>query len=102
MNYIGQIGVGGIFAILVIREVLGFLKTRNGKKNGVAMSGALPKEYWQNTFREIVNEGLKEILAPLIQQHTQVLTDIRSQINSVALQLGSLVTMAEGAERREK
>jgi len=25
-----EIGVGGVFAIIVIREVLGFMKTRNG------------------------------------------------------------------------
>ncbi len=28
-SLIGQLGVGGILAFLVIREVLGFLKTRN-------------------------------------------------------------------------
>jgi hypothetical protein len=32
---ITQVGVGGIFSLLVIREVLTFVKTRNGKKNGV-------------------------------------------------------------------
>ena len=29
-----QVGVGGIFAILVIREVFSFLEKRNGKKEG--------------------------------------------------------------------
>jgi len=29
-----QVGVGGIFAILIIREVLGFLKTRTIKEPG--------------------------------------------------------------------
>ena len=31
-----QLGVGGIFAILIIREVLSFLKTRNGKDGHTA------------------------------------------------------------------
>ena len=30
MEAFGDIGIGGIFAILVIREVMTFLKTRNG------------------------------------------------------------------------
>lgn len=30
MDGLSQIGIGGIFALLVIREVLNYLKTRNG------------------------------------------------------------------------
>ena len=33
---ITQVGVGGIFAILVIRMVLEHVKTKNGKENGIS------------------------------------------------------------------
>ena len=36
MDYVAQLGVGGIFAILVIREVISFLQAREDKKNGTA------------------------------------------------------------------
>lgn len=43
-----QLGVGGIFAILIIREVLSFLKTRNGKGDGARhieeLIGAMARE----------------------------------------------------------
>jgi hypothetical protein len=51
---ITQIGAGGAFALLVIREVLNFLKTRNGKA-----SGDKSPEFWRETFREIVENAIE-------------------------------------------
>jgi hypothetical protein len=62
-----QLGVGGIFALLIIREVLGFLSKRkergngNGNGNGKpAMTAAVQSDLFQ-LLREI-NEGTKELV----------------------------------------
>ena len=51
-----QLGVGGIFAILVIRIVLDFLgkSKRNGK------SGELDPAYWKQEFRAAVRDEVRE------------------------------------------
>lgn len=50
-----KIGIGGIFALLVIREVLNFLKIQKG--NG---SGDKAVEFWQMEIRRIVREEIHE------------------------------------------
>lgn len=62
-----QLGVGGIFALLIIREVLGFLSKRkergngNGDGNGKStMSATMQSDLFQ-LLREI-NEGTKTLV----------------------------------------
>ena len=52
-----QLGVGGIFAVMVIKEVLSFLKSTNGK------GGALPR---------IVVDALKDLSATMARMQHQV------------------------------
>ena len=51
-----QIGVGGTFAILVIREVLTFV-SKKSKPNGT--SGEKDPAYWQMEFRDAVKQELQ-------------------------------------------
>lgn len=78
-----EIGIGGVFAIMVIREVFGFL--RSYKKNGSANeSGMKPVDFWRLEFRSAIDERMGAHLTA----QTQTLTDIRDGINK-------LVTLSE-------
>jgi len=53
-----SLGVGGIIAFLLVREVLGFLKAK--KSNG--HSGDRSVEFWESTIRRLMNEALAQNL----------------------------------------
>ena len=58
-----EIGMGGALALLVIREVLNFLKVqkqRNHKPNAAA--GEKSTEFWTVAFNQIVEEKIRPVL----------------------------------------
>lgn len=61
MEALTQIGVGGIFAILVLREVFAFIgrqKDHKSHPNGTA--GGKAPEYWEMSHRNSVKQALEE------------------------------------------
>ena len=70
-----QLGVGGIFAILVIRIVFDFLG--KSKRNG--SSGALDPAYWKQEFRTAVRDEI----APLAERSREELREIKSLLGKV-------------------
>ena len=74
-----QLGIGGVFAIMVIREVLGFLKKRGTMTNGEA--GGKSVDFWRLEFRSAIDERMGSHLAA----QTQTLTDIRDGINKLVV-----------------
>lgn len=72
-----QIGVPGIVAILLLREVFGFLKSRQNGKNGPA--GEKSIEYWQQQFQGIMSEALKASVIPILASQTAILSELRIQ-----------------------
>lgn len=68
-----QVGVGGIFTVLVLREVFTFLKTR--KANGA--SGDQSVEFWQQQQQLIIAENLKMSVIPILDKQTAILDEIR-------------------------
>lgn len=75
-----QIGIGGLFALMVIREVLGFLKTRsNGKRSSVEhTAGDLSPEFWQADSRKAVAEVIAITVVPMLAAETAILAELRS------------------------
>ena len=67
-----QIGAGGILAIMVIREVFGFMSKR--KTNG--SSGERDPEYWKSEFRKAVREEVE----PLAERSREELREIKTLI----------------------
>lgn len=58
-----QLGLGGLVAYLVIKEVLNFLSKR---KNGRAENGASGEKstsYWRETIREIIEQAIKDSMS---------------------------------------
>ena len=72
---IAEIGIGGIFAILVIRIVLDFLG--KSKRNG--SSGALDPAYWKQEFRTAVHDEV----APLAERTREEMREIKSMLGKI-------------------
>jgi hypothetical protein len=86
---IAQVGVGGALALLIVREVLAFLKGRNGKTPTSA--GDKSVEFWQMEYRKATDEALR----PLLAAQTAVLSDIAQTQHEMNERLGRLVYIAE-------
>ena len=78
-----QVGVGGIFAVILIREVLGFLAKR--KNSQTVLAGEMPPEYWQAEQRKAITEVMVTTIVPLLANHqtilfnqTQILNEMRA------------------------
>ena len=71
-----QIGVGGIFALLVIREVLAFLNVRK-QANGRMTAGEHTAEFWQADQRKAVAETISITVLPILANQTAILNEMR-------------------------
>jgi hypothetical protein len=76
-----DLGMGGLLAILIIREVFGFLKSQVAKKNGAApppcpLNATI--ELWELKLSKGVVSGMKESLEPHFQRQSEILTQLSS------------------------
>jgi hypothetical protein len=90
-----QMGAGGLFAVLVLREVFGFLRARN--QNG---AGSKPVDFWRLELRAAVNEGMAVTLKPLIETQIQLLREIRDSVSTSNRGISELVVTNRGGRRR--
>lgn len=77
-NEITQLGSAGLLAYLVVKEVLAFVKSRNGKANGSA--GAKDPSYWILEFQKAVERG-NVILVEKIER----ITDNQEELIKIVL-----------------
>ena len=76
MDTLAQLGIGGVVAILVIREVLKFLaRPKNG--NGGQSAGQKSVEFWQNEHRTTIKDSMNDILRPFLSNQIELLREIR-------------------------
>lgn len=90
-----QLGAGGLFALLVLREVFAFLRDRS--RNGSA--GSKPVDFWRLEFRAAINEGLASTLKPLIETEIQLLREIRDSVSTSNQGISELVVTNRGTRR---
>lgn len=78
-DYIVQIGVGGIFALMVIKEVLTFILnfSRNKKNGNGKIAGDQSIEYWQAEQRKAVIEVFTTVVIPILSNQTLILNELR-------------------------
>jgi hypothetical protein len=69
-----EVGIGGLLALLVLREVFGFLKT---KRNGRSTAGEQSVEYWREQIRELVVQILSQTIARALDQQLAIAIDTR-------------------------
>lgn len=90
-----QIGVGGVFALLVIREVLSFLKSR--KNGSTKLAGELTSDYWQAEQRKATSEIIIAIVVPILSNQTAILNELRIEHGKVSQSLAIVLDrMVEG------
>lgn len=76
VNTLTQLGLGGVIAVLIIREVLGFLaKKRTTDLNST--SGYKSVEYWQQSIRSLVEAAIDAKLSPTLAEHSRLLREIQ-------------------------
>lgn len=68
-----QLGVGGIFALLLIREVLPFLLKRGHQQT----SGEQGVDFWKATIRDIVDDSFTELVKPTLEAQSKILGELR-------------------------
>lgn len=91
-QYLTNIGIGGTLALLIIREVLGFLK---GRKNGHTSAGDKSPEYWENANRHIMSQVIVSTVEPILLQQTKILDELRGVSTR---QTEVLIKIAEGQD----
>lgn len=90
-----QVGVGGLVAVLLVREILSFLKGRNGSNGGqVAVQQALQLERWR-----AVEEAIRAS-THTIRNNSQVLESLSHHIMESRQELKEAVTECRAEKRR--
>jgi hypothetical protein len=93
LSGVTQIGVGGMFALLLLRETFAFINKRgNGNGNGKTDSGAQSVAFWQLEIRNAVNESVSQQIVPHLQAQTRVLEEIRDTMGEMEKGINELVT----------
>lgn len=75
-DVITQLGVGGIIALLVIREVLSFLSKRkeNGRRQFLSI-GEMSPEHWLAEQRKVATDVLVTVIVPILANQTSILAE---------------------------
>lgn len=93
---IWQVGAGGLLALLILREVFGFLRARNGG----ASAGSKTVDFWRLEMRAAVNEGLTTTLKPLFETQIELLREIRDSVATSYQGISELVVTNRANSRR--
>lgn len=105
-----QLGVGGIFVLLLLQMLLPWLskvaKPTNGA-NGKAValkSGDMDPAYWHKAFHditeEIVQKSMIQLLKPSLDAQNETLRDIKESNQAIRDGVRQLVLAQESDERR--
>src|SRR5437879_387774 len=99
-----QLGIGGIFVLLLLNLLLPWLLKVVRKSNGTTKSGELDPSYWQKTIREIQEDVMQRamisLLKPSLDAQTDVLREIRESSKSMRDDVKELLHAQQGKERR--
>jgi len=102
-NLLLQLGVGGLFAILALREVRGLLGELSGwrkSSNGPNTSGAKSPEFWQAEMRKAAVEAFAMTATPALEQQTELLREIRDgqrRLSEEVLRMAGHRSVGKGA-----
>jgi hypothetical protein len=105
-NLVVQVGVGGLFAILVLREVRAMVgEFRIGRRNGNGpgsrgSSGEKSPEFWQSEMRKAAVEAFAMTATPALTQQTELLREIRDgqrRLSEEVLKMAAQRSAGKGA-----
>jgi len=84
---IWQIGAGGLLALLVLREVFGFLR----EKSRAIAAGDKSVDFWRMEMRSAFAESFAVTLRPFLEAQNQLLREIRDSVTTSNLGISELV-----------
>lgn len=87
-----DVGLGGLLALLVLREVFNFLKS---KKNGRPTAGDQSIEFWREQIRELIIQILAQTITRTLDQQIMVASEIRDLQKGTNEGIIKLITIYE-------
>jgi hypothetical protein len=69
-----DVGMGGLLALLVLREVFNFLKA---KKNGRSSAGDQSVEFWREQLRELILQIMAQTITRTLDHQIMLSAEIR-------------------------
>lgn len=85
-DLITQLGVGGVLAVVVIREVLNYLKTRNGKSDNPGTANIVSRQEFDQHKKEVRYRDTCEAMHDGVEQRFDAiksdLTEIKNLIRN--------------------
>jgi hypothetical protein len=87
-----DVGIGGLLALLVLREVFNFLKA---KKNGKPTAGDQSIEFWREQMRDLILQILSQTITRTLDQQIMVASEIRDLQKGTNEGIIKLITIYE-------
>ncbi|MGA7220512.1 MAG: hypothetical protein WBX38_19510 [Candidatus Sulfotelmatobacter sp.] len=87
-----DVGIGGLLALLVLREVFNFLKS---KKNGKPTAGEQSIEFWREQMRDLILQILAQTITRTLDQQIMVAGEIRDLQKGTNEGIIKLITIYE-------
>jgi hypothetical protein len=87
-----DVGIGGLLALLVLREVFNFLKS---KKNGKPTAGEQSIEFWREQMRDLILQILAQTITRTLDQQIMVSSEIRDLQKGTNEGIIKLITIYE-------
>lgn len=92
-----DVGIGGLLALLVLREVFNFLKT---KKNGKpTTAGEQSVEFWREQIRDLILQILAQTITRTLDQQILVAGEIRDLQKGTNDGIVKLITIYEAKNK---
>ena len=88
-----NLGVGGALALLVIREVLTFLKNRS--LAGQRTAGDQSPEFWQAEQRRAVTDVVVNVVVPILTRQNSILNELKNAQQEMNGQTIRILTLIE-------
>jgi hypothetical protein len=89
-----DVGLGGLLALLVLREVFNFLKSKNNG-NGRPTAAEQSIEFWREQVRSIAMEILAHTVNRTLDQQVEIATEIRDLQRDINDGIIRLITLYE-------
>lgn len=92
-----DVGIGGLLALLVLREVFNFLKSRKSEKPTSA--GEQSVEFWREQMRDLILQILAQTITRTLDQQIMVSSEIRDLQKGTNEGIIKLITIYEAKNR---
>lgn len=91
-----NVGIGGLLALLILREVFGFLKS---KRNSKPTAGEQSVEFWREQFRDLMLQVVEQTIRRAMDQQIVLTAEIRDLQKVTSDGIIKLITIYESINK---